>query len=203
MTTVKKIILLYSTLPITDRLTHWLTTLKYRATQLLLKYKSGALVTQWGNGERFTLYISSFSLYFLPLYPFPKPKIVSFCRKMSNMSLLSQCHKKNLSYALWENNSGSNSLRESSASCAGLIMEMVMVMVMVIITRWWWWISVAHLSSLTSPNMSPPWPNISSGTHDKSNHFTSITHIVLTCAWPVLQHKKASLASKRGKKDSF
>ena len=27
---------------------------------------------------------------------------------------------KNLSYALWENNSGSNSLRGSSASCAGL-----------------------------------------------------------------------------------
>ena len=28
--------------------------------------------------------------------------------------------KKNLSYALWENNSGSNSLRESSAICEGL-----------------------------------------------------------------------------------
>ena len=126
MTTVKKIILLYSTLPITDSLTHWLTTLKYRATQLLLKYKSGALVTQWGNGERFTLYISSFSLYFLPLYPFPKPKIVSFCRKMLNMSLLSRMSQKNLSYALWENNSGSNSLRENSASCAGLMMVMVM-----------------------------------------------------------------------------
>ena len=27
-----------------------------------------------GNGERFTLYISSFSLYFLPLYPFPISK---------------------------------------------------------------------------------------------------------------------------------
>ena len=27
---------------------------------------------------------------------------------------------KNLTYALWENNSGSNSLRESSASCEGL-----------------------------------------------------------------------------------
>ena len=29
-----------------DSLTHWLTTLKDRATQLLIKYKSGALVTQ-------------------------------------------------------------------------------------------------------------------------------------------------------------
>ena len=27
-----------------------------------------------GNGERFTLYISSFSLYFLPVYPFPMSK---------------------------------------------------------------------------------------------------------------------------------
>ena len=141
----------------------------------------------WGNGERFILSISSVSLYF--------PN-VKYCTFVSNVT-------KNLTYALWENNSGSNSLRESSASCAGLIMVMVMVMVMVIITRWWWWISVAHLSSLTSPNMSPPWPNISSGTHDKSNHFTSITHIVLTCAWPVLQHKKCFISVKTRKKGLF
>ena len=39
---------------------------------------------------------------------------------MLNMTLLS-CHvTKKLSYALWENNSGSNLLRESSASCEGL-----------------------------------------------------------------------------------
>ena len=31
---------------------------------------------EWGNGERFTLYISSFSLYFLPLYLFSKLKIM-------------------------------------------------------------------------------------------------------------------------------
>ena len=30
-----------------DSLTHWLTTLKDRATQLLIKYKSGALVAQF------------------------------------------------------------------------------------------------------------------------------------------------------------
>ena len=29
---------------------------------------------EWGNGERFILYISSISLYFLPLYPFPISK---------------------------------------------------------------------------------------------------------------------------------
>ena len=69
---------------------------------------------EWENGERFTLYISSFSLLFLPLYPFPISKIVSFCRKMLNTALLSRISQKNLSYALWENNSWSNSLRESS-----------------------------------------------------------------------------------------
>ena len=37
---------------------------------------------EWGNGERFTLYISSFSLHFLPLYSFPISKMVSFCRKI-------------------------------------------------------------------------------------------------------------------------
>ena len=34
---------------------------------------------EWENGERFTLYISSFSLYFLPLYPFPITKFVAKC----------------------------------------------------------------------------------------------------------------------------
>ena len=61
---------------------------------------------EWGNGEILFLYIFSFSLYFLPLYPFPKSKIVSFCRKMLNMVLLSRMSQKNLTYALWENNSG-------------------------------------------------------------------------------------------------
>ena len=48
----------------------------------------------WGNGKRFTLYISSFSLYFLPLYPFPKSKFVTFCRKMLNTAVLSQMSQK-------------------------------------------------------------------------------------------------------------
>ena len=69
---------------------------------------------EWGNGEKFTLYISSFSLHFLPI---------------KNCHILSQNVKydtfvanvtKNLTYALWENNSWSNLLRESSAGCEGL-----------------------------------------------------------------------------------
>ena len=52
--------------------------------------ENGERMKKWrGNGERFTLYISSFSLYFLPLYRFPISKIVSFCRKMLNTALLS------------------------------------------------------------------------------------------------------------------
>ena len=57
---------------------------------------------EWGNGERFTLYISSFSLYFLPLYPFPVSKIVSFCRKILNTALLSRMSQKNLTYMRYE-----------------------------------------------------------------------------------------------------
>ena len=160
---------------------------------------------EWGNGERLTLCISSFSLYFLPLYPFPiskmsyfsikhdlarlcfmiytpsqqkfwenlkifgnswkilkffgnfwiflenfdifwkKMKILEkfgffwkisnyncqsrrqiitargvYCREILNTAFLSRILQKN-SYALWENNSGLLSLRESSASCEGLI----------------------------------------------------------------------------------
>ena len=46
------------------------------------------------NEERFTLYISSFSLYFLPLYPFPKSKIVTFYSKMLNIALLLRMSQK-------------------------------------------------------------------------------------------------------------
>ena len=49
---------------------------------------------EWGYGERFTPYISSFSLYFFSLYPFPISKIVSFCRKMLNTPLLSRMSQK-------------------------------------------------------------------------------------------------------------
>ena len=52
---------------------------------------NGERMRKWrGNGERFTLYISSVSLYFLPLYPFPISKIVIFCRKMLNTTLVSR-----------------------------------------------------------------------------------------------------------------
>ena len=44
---------------------------------------------EWGNGKRFTLFMFSIFLYFLPLYPFPISKIVSFSRKMLNTALLS------------------------------------------------------------------------------------------------------------------
>ena len=48
------------------------------------------MVREGGNGERFSFYISSFSLDFLPLYPFPISKIVSFCRKKINIEILSR-----------------------------------------------------------------------------------------------------------------
>ena len=44
--------------------------------------------------ERFTLKISSFSVYFLPLCPFPISKIVKFCHKMLSTALLSQIPQK-------------------------------------------------------------------------------------------------------------
>ena len=47
-----------------------------------------------GSGERMTLYISSFSLHFLPLSPFPTSKFVTFCRKMLNTALLSRMSQK-------------------------------------------------------------------------------------------------------------
>ena len=36
---------------------------------------------EWGNGERFSLYISSYSRYFFSLYPFPLSKISHFVAK--------------------------------------------------------------------------------------------------------------------------
>ena len=83
--------------------------------------KNEEMETEWGNGEWFTLYISSFSLYYLPLS----------ISCIENCHILSQNVKngtfvanviKNLAYALWENNSRLNSLRESSASCASLVL---------------------------------------------------------------------------------
>ena len=72
------------------------------------------------------LCISSFSLHFLPLSPFPHSLSISYIKICH---ILSQNVKygtfvanitKILTYALWGNYSGSNLLRGSSASCAGL-----------------------------------------------------------------------------------
>ena len=49
---------------------------------------------KWGNGERFTLYISSFSLYFIPLYPFPISKFVTFRHKKLITAFLSRISQK-------------------------------------------------------------------------------------------------------------
>ena len=87
---------------------------------------------KWGNEERmrkwweneemeiYSLFTFRHFLFISPLYSFPISKIVTFCRKLFNTALLSRMSQKNLTYALWENNSGSNSLPGNSASCAGL-----------------------------------------------------------------------------------
>ena len=81
---------------------------------------------KWGNGERLTLYISSFSLYFLPLSPFPPSLSISYI-KMHHILLQNVKYGTFVAnvteistYALWGNNSGSNLLRGSSAFRAGL-----------------------------------------------------------------------------------
>ena len=100
---------------------------------------------------------------------------------------------KNLTYALWENNSGSNSLRESSASCASLMMVMVMVM---------------------NIRRSPVQPYVPQYVATVTQHFKwhprqiksfhiNHPHRPKTCAWPVLQHKKCFISVKMGKKGLF
>ena len=80
-----------------------------------------------GNGEKLTLYIPQFSLHFLPLSPFPLSLSISYI-KIGHI-LLQNVEYGTLvlnvtqisTYALFGNNSGSNLLRGSSASCAGLL----------------------------------------------------------------------------------
>ena len=88
---------------------------------------------EWGKGKRFTLYISWFSLYFLPLYSFHISKTVSFFCKMLNTTFLLRMSQKSLTYALWENNSWSISVWESSASCEGLVVTVVIVVIVIVI----------------------------------------------------------------------
>ena len=83
---------------------------------------------KWGNRERLTLYISSFSHYFLPLSPFPPSLSISYI-KMHHILLQNVKYvtfvanvTKISTYALWGNNSGSNLLRGSSAIRAGLLL---------------------------------------------------------------------------------
>ena len=92
---------------------------------------------KWGNGERLTLYISSFSLsisslflHFQILSPFPPSLSISYIKIWHILLQNVKCDTfvanvtKILTYALWGNNSGSKLLRGSSASCAGLLLEM-------------------------------------------------------------------------------
>ena len=81
------------------------------------------------NGERMRKWREIHSQDFLILCLFPPSLSISYIK---NCHILSQNVKygtfvanvtKNLTYALWENNSGSNSLRESTASCEGLIIS--------------------------------------------------------------------------------
>ena len=81
---------------------------------------------EWGKGEEMRKWREIYSLHFLILSLFPPSLSISFIK---NCLILSQNIKygtfvanvtKSLTYTLWENNSESNSLRGSSASCAGL-----------------------------------------------------------------------------------
>ena len=86
-------------------------------------------VRKWrGNGERMRKWREIYSLHFLILSLFPPPLSISYIKICH---ILSQNVKyvffvanvtKNLTYVLWGNNSGPNSLWGSSASCAGLDM---------------------------------------------------------------------------------
>ena len=68
-----------------DWLTHSLTTLKYSSTQLLIKYKSGALVTQFKDTNKYIvnilICIFEKSRYFNQLEPFRKKDYKPYFRK--------------------------------------------------------------------------------------------------------------------------
>ena len=92
---------------------------------------NGERMRKWrGNGERMRKWREIHSQDFLILCLFPPSLSISYIK---NCHILSQNVKygtfvanvtKNLTYALWGNNSGSNSLRGSSASCAGLALAL-------------------------------------------------------------------------------
>ena len=74
---------------------------------------------KWGNEEEMERDSLSTFPQFLFLIYFLYQKLSHFVAKCWKRHFNRECHKK-LIYALWENNSGSTSLRESSASCKGL-----------------------------------------------------------------------------------
>ena len=94
-------------------------------------WERGERMKKWrGNGEKMRKWWERVrkcgdihSLHFLIFSLFPPSLSISY---IENCLILSQNVKlgifvtKNLTYALWENNSGSNSLWESSLSCDGL-----------------------------------------------------------------------------------
>ena len=97
-----------------------------------------------GNGERMRKWREIHSQDFLILCLFPPSLSISYIK---NCHILSQNVKygtfvanvtKNLTYALWGNNSGSNSLRGSSASCAGLLMIEMHITMLVVWNRMEW-----------------------------------------------------------------
>ena len=117
---------------------------------------------KWGNGERLTLYISSFSLYFLPLSPFPPSLSISYI-KMRHILLQNVKYgtfvanvTKISTYALWGNNSGSNLLRGSSAICAGLSLSRtsninLYLRIITVILRIQSWLSESQRNTIPVP----------------------------------------------------
>ena len=120
---------------------------------------------KWGNGERLTFYISSFSLYFLPLSPFPPSLSISYI-KMHHILLQNVKYgtfvanvTKISIYALWGNNSGSNLLRGSSAIRAGLSVTMSLIALVETGLMWPWRVKITqHLQK--SCNLSLPYIDV-------------------------------------------
>ena len=76
-----------------------------------------------GNEERFTNHFLIFSFY--PSLPISYIKNCHILSSNVKSGTFVANVTKNLTYALWENNSVSNALRQSSASCAGLDMRWI------------------------------------------------------------------------------
>ena len=98
--------------------------------------ENGERMRKWrANGERMRKWRYNEEMERYSLSTFPHFLFISFLSihfQIKSCLILLQNVKygtfvanvtKNLTYALWENNSGSNSLRESSASCEGLLLD--------------------------------------------------------------------------------